>query len=253
MRTQQASETARAVWICSIACIALPAQAAGTETMLSLYQRHRGMGDIEVEIARKAAKITQKDGSCFIISSPSFDVNVFNSKRKKIATLTYANFMRNGPKHIEYLEGATEWPLVVESNSADFKGMPVKIYALPFKRKDGQLVDLKRGKAGSYYVLTTFKIDEHIVNFLCQMFHIQKADGIPLKYVKLGNPFTYGQGLAYNKTEGVITVLDTITAKTKPLPKGIFTVPQGYKKTTESDVTMGDKTNDIQEIMKELN
>lgn len=253
MHRKTAARTGTAFLLSVIICLFLPGRAAEAESVLSLYQRHRGMGDIEVEIAKNQAKITQMDGSRFIIAGPTWDVHVFNPKRRKIATLTYANFMRNGPKHIEYLEGATDWPLVVESDSADFKGLKTKIYALPFKRKDGRLVDLKQGKAGSYYVHPLFKVDAHILSFLCQMFHIQQADGIPLKYVKLGNPFTYGQGLAYNKTEGVITVLDTITARSKPLKKSIFIVPQGYKKTTESDVTMGDKTDDIHEIMKELN
>lgn len=222
------------------------------ETMLSLYQRQRAMGDIEVEIAKDCAKITQKDGNRFVIAGPSFDVYVFNPLRKKIARLTYKNFMRNGPKHIEYLEGATEWPLVLEKNSVDYKGLKAKLYALPFKRKDGKLVDLKLGKAGSYYVESEFKIDPHIQNFLFQMFHIQQVEGIPLKYVKIGVPFVYGQGLAYNRQEGLVTMLDTITAKRKPFEKSIFAIPKGYKATHESDVTMGDKTEDLREIIEQL-
>ncbi len=210
------------------------------------------MGDIEVEIAKDCAKITQKDGNCFVISGPSFDVHVFNPLRKKIARLTYKNFMRNGPKHIEYLEGATEWPLVVEKKSVVYKGLNARLYALPFKHKNGTLVDLKRGKAGSYYVETEFEIDPHIHNFLLQMFHLQPVDGIPLKYVKIGVPFVFGQGLAYNRQEGLVTMLDTITAKRKPFEKSIFAIPKGYKTTHESDVTMGDKTEDMREIIEQL-
>lgn len=225
---------------------------AQAESMLSLYQRHRAMGDIEVEIAKDCAKITQKDGNRFVIAGPSFAVYVFNPLRKKIARLTYENFMRNGPKHIEYLEGATQWPLVVEKNSVAYKGLKAKLYALPFKHRDGKLVDLKQGKAGSYYVESEFEIDPHIQNFLLQMFHLQSIKGIPLKYVKIGIPFVYGQGLAYNRLEGPVTMLDTITAKRKPFEKSIFAIPRGYKTTHESDVTMGDKTEDLREIIEQL-
>ncbi len=232
--------------------LALLAPKAAAETMLSLYQRQRAMGDIEVEIARDCAKITQKDGNSFVIAGPTFDVYVFNPKRKKIARLTYKNFIRNGPKHIEYLEGATEWPLVVEKNSVVYKGLKARLYALPFKHQNGKLVDLKHGKAGSYYVETEFKIDPHIQNFLLQMFHLQPTEGIPLKYVKIGVPFVYGQGLAYNRQEGLVTMLDTITAKRKPFEKSIFAIPKGYKSTHESDVTMGDKTDELREIIERL-
>ncbi len=230
----------------------LLAPKAQAESMLSLYQRHRAMGDIEVEIAKDCARITQKDGSRFVIAGPSFDVYVFNPRSKKIARLTYKNFMRNGPKHIEYLEGATEWPLVVEKNSAVYKGLRARLYALPFKHKNGKLVDLKQGKAGSYYVETDFKVDQHIQNFLLQMFHLQPVEGIPLKYVKIGIPFVYGQGLAYNRQEGLVTMLDTITAKRKPFEKSIFAIPGGYTTTHESDVTMGDKTEHLREIIEQL-
>ncbi len=229
------------------------AQSVKAETMLSLYQRQRAMGDIEVEIARDCAKITQKDGNSFVIAGPSFDVHVFNPRRKKIARLTYKNFMRNGPKHIEYLEGATIWPLVVEKKSVVYRGLNAKLYALPFKHKNGKLVDLKHGKAGSYYVETEFKIDPHIHNFLLQMFHLQPVEGIPLKYVKIGTPYVFGQGLAYNRQEGPVTMLDTITAKRKKFEKSIFAIHKGYKTTHESDVTMGDKTEDLREIIEQLN
>ncbi len=241
-----------AATLLSIAAIVGQAPGAEAETMLSLYQRHRAMGDIEVYIAKNAAKIVQKDHNQFIIAGPSFDVHVFNTRRKKIAKLTFKNFIRNGPKHIEYLEGATDWPLVLEKKSIDFKGLPTKLYALPFKHKDGKLVDLKRGKAGSYYVENEFKVDPHVQTFLQQMFHLQPADGIPLKYAKLGNPFTFGQGLAYNRAVDTVTTLDTITAKRKPFEKSIFEIPQRYKFATESDVTMGDKTEDMREIIENL-
>ena len=249
---KQAGKHAAAPVLGVIALI-LFGRSAQAENMLSLYQRQRAMGDIEVDVAKDCAKITQKDGNRFVIAAPSFDVYVFNPQRKKIARLTYNNFMRNGPKHIEYLEGATEWPLVLEKNSVVYKGLKAKLYALPFKRKNGKLVDLKLGKAGSYYVESEFKIDPHIQNFLLQMFHIQQAEGIPLKYVKIGVPFVYGQGLAYNRQEGLVTMLDTITAKRKPFEKSIFAIPRGYKTTHESDVTMGDKTEDLREIIEQLN
>jgi len=226
---------------------------AQAEEMLSLYQRHKALGDIEVEIAKSSARIVQKNGLTFVISGPSWDVSVFQPRKKKIARLTYANFMRNGPKHIEYFEGATEWPLVLEKESIDYKGIPAKVYALPFKSKNGAMIDLKRGKAGSYYVNTSFKIDPHIRNFLLQMFHLPSADGIPLKYAKLGKPYRFGQGLAYNRAEVVVTALDTISAKTKPFQKRSFAIPGDFKFTSESDITFGDKTDDLREIMEELN
>ncbi|MBA3994124.1 MAG: hypothetical protein C0469_11405 [Cyanobacteria bacterium DS2.3.42] len=252
MSTEHTARKVTAATFLGIVAFFLCARSVGAETMLSLYQRQRAMGDIEVEIAKDCAKITQKDGNCFVISGPSFDIHVFNPLRKKIARLTYKNFMRNGPKHIEYLEGATEWPLVVEKKSVVYKGLNARLYALPFKHKNGTLVDLKRGKAGSYYVETEFKIDPHIHNFLLQMFHLQPVDGIPLKYVKIGVPFIFGQGLAYNRQEGLVTMLDTITAKRKPFEKSIFAIPKGYKTTHESDVTMGDKTEDMREIIEQL-
>jgi hypothetical protein len=252
MFTEDTAGKTAAAMVSAIAAVLLFAQNVQAENMLSLYQRHRAMGDIEVEIAKNCAKITQKDGNRFVIAGPSFDVHVFNPQRKKIAKLTFKNFIRNGPKHIEYLEGATEWPLVLEKSSVNFKGLPAKVYALPFKYKNGKPADLKHGKAGTYYVESEFKIDPHIQTFLLQMFHLQKADGIPLKYVKIGIPFTFGQGLAYNKQVGLVTMLDTITAKRKPFEKGLFAVPQGYKSTTEGDVTMGDKTEDMREIIENL-
>jgi hypothetical protein len=252
MSTEHTAGKITAATVLGIVAFFLFAPSVRAETMLSLYQRQRAMGDIEVDIAKECAKITQKDGNCFVIAGPSFDVHVFNPLRKKIARLTYKNFMRNGPKHIEYLEGATEWPLVVEKKSVVYKGLNAKLYALPFKHKNGKLVDLKHGKAGSYYVETEFKIDPHIQNFLLQMFHLQAVDGIPLKYVKIGVPFVFGQGLAYNRQEGLVTMLDTITAKRKPFKKGIFAIPKGYKTTHESDVTMGDKTEDMREIIEQL-
>lgn len=229
------------------------AQTVSAEQMLSLYQRHKGLGDIEVQIAKNYARIVQKNGLTFVIAGPSWGVSVFQPKKRKIAHLTYANFIRNGPKHIEYFEGATEWPLVVEKNAFLYKGLPAKAYALPFKSKDGKLVDLKRGKAGTYLVSTSFEIDPHIRTFLVQMFHIQPADGIPLKYVKLARPYRFGQGLAYNRSEMVFTTLDTITAQQKPFQKSIFSTPRNYKITTESDITFGDKTDDLREIMEDLN
>ncbi len=252
MSTEHTTGKITAATVLGIVACFLFAQNVRAETMLSLYQRQRAMGDIEVEIAKDCAKITQKDGNCFVIAGPGFDVHVFSPLRKKIARLTYKNFMRNGPKHIEYLEGATDWPLVVEKKSVVYKGLNARLYALPFKHKNGKLVDLKHGKAGSYYVETEFKIDPHIQNFLLQMFHLQPVDGIPLKYVKIGSPFVFGQGLAYNRQEGLVTMLDTITAKRKPFEKGIFAIPKGYKKTHESDVTMGDKTEDMREIIEQL-
>lgn len=228
-------------------------QNAHAELMLSLYQRHRALGDIEVEIAHSCARIVQKNGLTFVIAGPSWEISVFQPRKKKIARLSYANFMRNGPKHIEFLEGATDWPLILERKSIDYKGIPAKVYALPFKSKKGELIDLSRGKAGSYYVNTSFKIDPHIRNFLLQMFHIQTADGIPLKYVKLGTPYSFGQGLAYNRAEVVVTVLDTITAKRQPFRKSSFVVPRDFKTTTESDLTFGDKTDDMREIIQDLN
>jgi hypothetical protein len=231
----------------------LSAQSAQAEEMLCLYQRHKALGDIEVQLAEKFAKVTQKNGLTFVIAGPTWDVSVFQPRKKKIARLTYANFIRNGPKHIEYFDGATDWPLVVEKSSTEYKGLPAKAYALPFKSKDGKIVSLKHGKVGSYYVNTTFKVDPHIRNFLFQMFHLQPADGIPLKYVKLGKPHRFGQDLAYNRSEVVVTALDTMTAKSKPFQRNIFAVPGGYKTTTESDITFGDKTDDLREIMEDLN
>ncbi len=143
--------------------------------------------------------------------------------------------------------------LVLEKKSIVYKGLQAKLYALPFKHKNGKLVDLKHGKAGSYYVATEFKIDPHIQNFLLQMFHLQQADGIPLKYIKIGVPFVFGQGLAYNRQEGLVTMLDTITAKRKPFERSIFAIPKSFKTTHESDVTMGDKTEDMREIIEQLN
>ncbi len=108
MSNQHIAEKVTAATVLGIVACFLFAPDVKAETMVSLYQRQRAMGDIEVEIAKDCAKITQKDGNCFIIAGPSFDVFVFNPRRKKIARLTFKNFMRNGPKHIEYLEGATE-------------------------------------------------------------------------------------------------------------------------------------------------
>lgn len=237
----------------SVAASFFFAQSAHAEPMLSLYQRHKGLGDIEVQIAKNHARIVQKNGLTFVISGPSWNVAVFQPKKRKIAHLTYANFIRNGPKHIEFFDGATDWPLVVEKKEFLYKGLPAKAYALPYKSKDGKLVDLKRGKAGTYFVNTSIKIDPHIRTFLVQMFHIQPADGIPLKYVKIGKPYRFGQGLAYNRSEIVFTTLDTITAQQKPFQKSIFSIPRDYKNTTESDITFGDKTDDMREIMEDLN
>jgi len=225
---------------------------ARAEQMLELYQRHKAMGDIEVTIARAAVRVRQKNGLTFVISAPSWNVSIFQPRKKKIAVLTYANFARNGPKHIEYFEGAIDWSLVVEAENCRYRGLQAKAYALPFKSRDGKLVDLKRGKVGSYLVNTSFAVDPHIRSFLQQMFHIQTADGIPLKYVKIGKPYSFGQGLAYNRSEEVVTILDTMSGAMKPFRKNVFLVPSGYKTTSESDLTFGDKTEDMQEIMKEL-
>jgi len=113
-------------------------------------------------------------------------------------------------------------------------------------------VELKRGKAGSYYVASAFNVAPQILVFLQQMFHLAPADGVPLRYAKLGRPFEFGQGLAYNRHEGVVTTRDTITAARKPYEKEIFAIPRGYKKTSQSDVTLGDKTDDMREIIEQL-
>lgn len=236
----------------AVAALVLPCfQAAQAQTMLSIVQRHRALGVIKVEIAKNGAMIREADGNCFVINGPKWDVSVFNEKRKRIARLTFSNFLRNGPKHIEYFEGATPWPLVVEKANIDYKGVPATLYALPFKFKNGRLVDLKRGKAGEYCVARAFTPDWHVLTFLQQMFHIPPADGIPLKYTKLGHPYEFGFGLKYNKIEDVFTILDTIEAKTVPVKK--FDIPKGYKLTTESDVTLGGKTDDMRDIMDQLN
>jgi hypothetical protein len=227
--------------------------AARAEDMISLYQRHRCLGKIDVFIAKDSARITQENGHSFVIAGPKWDVKIFNPKRKLMATTPYATFKHNGPKTIEYFEGATEWPLVLEKPHLNYKGVSAKMYGLPFKQKNGKLVDLKRGKAGSYYVLSDFKVDPHVLVFFQQMYHLQVADGVPLKYVKIGRPFEFGQGLAYNKHEGVVTTLDTITAAKMPLKKELFAIPQGYKNTIEGDVTLGDKTDDMREIIEQLN
>lgn len=220
--------------------------------MLSLYQRHRCLGKIDVFITKHSARITQENGHSFVIAGPSWDVHIFNPKRKLIATTPFKTFKNNGPKTIEYFEGATEWPLVLETPYLKYKGVSAKVYGLPFKEKNGKLIDLKRGKAGSYYVLSDFKVDPQVLVFFQQMYHLQVADGVPLKYVKIGRPFDFGQGLGYNKQEGVVTTLDTITAARKPFRKEIFTIPSGYKKTSEGDVTLGDKTEDMREIIEQL-
>jgi hypothetical protein len=226
--------------------------AAHAQEMLSLYQRHRALGKIDVFITKNAAKITLESGHSFVIAGPSWDVKIINPKRKLIAITPYETFKNSGPKTIEYFEGATDWPLVLERSSTNYKGVTAKIYGLPFKQKNGKLVDLKRGKAGSYYVLKDFIVDPHVLVFFQQMYHLQAADGVPLKYVKIGRPFEFGQGLAYNRHEGVVTTLDTITTKGKPLNKEIFDIPRGYKKTSEGDVTLGDKTEDMREIIEQL-
>lgn len=225
---------------------------ASAEPMLNLYQRHRGLGDIEVNVCKAAARIKQENGNTFVISAPSYDVTIFNSRRRKLAKLSFKNFIRNGPKNIEWLEGATDWPLTLETAELKYKGIAAKTYALPFKTKTGQLVDLKHGKAGSYVVCRRFKVTPQILTFFHQMFHLQPSDGLPLKYVKIGKPFQFGHGLDYNRHEGRVTVLDTITAQLTKSELSSFAIPKGFKNTIESDVTMGDKTDDMKEIIQQL-
>ncbi len=251
MHSGKTTKIVRTATVVGIAAIFSSFQSVRAEEMLSLFQRHRGLGNVEVEITRNSARIVQPEGNCFVVAGPDWDVHIFNQKRKRMAKLLFKNFVRNGPKNIEYLEGATEWPLVTENPQTSYKHLPAKLYALPFKHKDGRLVELKRAKAGSYYVSRNFPVDPHILTFLQQMFHLQPADGVPLKFVKLGHPYQFGQGLAYNRQEGTVTILDTITAQLKPAKK--FVIPQGYKMTNESDVTMGDKTEDMREIIEQLN
>lgn len=224
------------------------------ESRLLLKQTHRIYGIVDVEIATNGVKVCNSTTDyCFLCKAPDWDAIIYSDKRKLISRRKFSVWSKSGIKtalSIMNNDGLHKWPRVLVAKRK-YKGVDSVQYAFPLRYENGVAADLKLGKFGEYVVSSGLPVNKNIETYLQALYDVPPEKGIPLKFNKYSQGNSYGLGLKYNKTESVIDVLDTLSAKWDDQAVNLMDSRfKAYKSVPESDIVV--KNKDISDVFQTL-
>lgn len=243
------------IWgpVAALVCIVLSCPPANAfESDWRINQKQMLYGQVSVYIAKNGVRVVCKGSDySFSCCAPTWDAILYSEKRKLVNKRTYADWSKNGIRtalSVQVNDDLYTWPLKfvrktkVNEVDADF-------YAFPYKYQNGVAANLKLGNVGTYITTSAPNAPKQVEQFLQALFDLPPNQGIPLRFVKIGNTQAYGFGLSYNRKETRHTLLETVEIK-KLKTKLPDLALKGFKSTTENEIVV--KKGEVDNVFTEL-
>ncbi len=209
-------------------------------------------GNVLVYVSKTGVRVVCKSNDySFSCCAPDWEAIMYSDQRKLVNKRTYADWSKNGIRtaiSVQVNDDLYTWPLKFVRKQK-VKEVDADLYAFPYKYQTGGTASLKYGNVGTYTTTSAPQAPKQVQQFLQALFDLPPNEGIPLRFVKIGNTQSFGFGLNYNRKETRHTLLDTIDIKQQKtsLPNLSF---KGYKSAKENEIVIqGEVDNVFSELM----
>lgn len=231
------------------ACFALSALLLGSPALADdvLVFRALGkiLGKVTVYVTPQAAKVeNEAHDKIYLCCAPTYDVFIYNEKRKLIYRTPYSSWSKDGLKttlSLEDNDGLNHSPGMKSKRTIQYAGL--KSYMLRYG--DGTA----KGVYADYVLTQDVHTDKRLQRFIQSVFAVPFVDGFPLRFRRVSGD-SFGMGLDYNRQKHAEVFMDMLTSKHETLAANLLKPPLSYKAVPDSDIFVN--TKDAEGVFSDL-